>query len=41
MKKALVIFVKLAFNTQLVFTSSKSDRETLDQVMKYVQSFYC
>ena len=40
-KKALVLLVKLAFNTQLVFTCSKSYIETLEQVMKYVQSSYC
>ena len=39
MKKALVLSVKLALNTQLVFTCSKSSKETVEQVVKYVQSF--
>ena len=38
-KKALVLYVKLALNTQLVFTCSKSSIETREQVMDYVQSF--
>ena len=39
-KKALVLSVKLALNTQLVFTCSKSGVGTLEQVVKYVQSLY-
>ena len=41
MKKALVLSVKLATNTQLVFTCSCSVIETLKQVVKYVRSLYC
>ena len=40
-KKALFLSVKLALKTQLVFTCSKSGTETLEQVVKYVQSHYC
>ena len=40
-KKALILSVKLALNTQLVFTCSKSGVETLEQVVKYVESLYC
>ena len=32
---------KLALNIQLVFTCSKSGIETLEQVLKYIQSLYC
>ena len=32
---------KLALNTQVVFTYSKSRKETLEQLMKYAQSIYC
>ena len=32
---------KLALNTQVVFTYSKSTKETLEQLMKYAQSIYC
>ena len=38
-KKALVLFVKLILNTQLIFSRSTLGIETLEQVMKYVQSF--
>ena len=41
MEKALVLSVKLALNTQLVFTCSKSGTETVEQVAKYIQSLYC
>ena len=41
MKKVLVLTVKLAFNTQLVFICSKSGKETLEQVVKHVQKFSC
>ena len=37
-KKALVLSLKLALNTQLVFTCSNAGTETLEQVVKYVQS---
>ena len=37
-KKALVLSIKLALNTQLVFTCSNAGIETLEQVVKYVQS---
>ena len=37
-KKALVLSVKLALNTQLVFTCSNAGIETLEQVVKNVQS---
>ena len=37
-KKALVLSLKLAPNTQLVFTCSNAGTETLGQVVKYVQS---
>ena len=40
-RKALGLSVKLDLNTQLVFTCSKSDIETVEQVLKYVQSLYC
>ena len=33
-KKALVLFEKLALNTKLAFTCSKSGIETLDQVVR-------
>ena len=38
-KKALGLFVKLILNTQLIFSRSTLGIETLEQVMKYVQSF--
>ena len=38
-KKALGLFVKLILNTQLIFSRSTLVIETLEQVMKYVQSF--
>ena len=38
MKKALVLSVKLALNTQLVFTCSNAGIETVEQVVKNVQS---
>ena len=38
-KKAVVVSIKLALNTQLVFTCSNAGIETLEQVVKYVQSF--
>ena len=41
LKKALGLFEKLALDTQLVFTCSKSGIETLEQLMKYAQSLYC
>ena len=37
-KKAVVVSIKLALNTQLVFTCSNAGIETLEQVVKYVQS---
>ena len=37
-KQAFVLSVNLAFNTQLVFTCSNTDIETLEQVVKYVES---
>ena len=38
MKKALVLPIKLALDTQVVFTRSNASIETLEQVVKYVQS---
>ena len=38
-KKALGLFAKLILNTQLIFSRSTLGIETLEQVMKYVQSF--
>ena len=38
MKKVLVLYLKLALNSQMAFTYSKSAIETLKQVAKYVQS---
>ena len=37
-KKASVLSIKLALNTQVVFTCSNTGIETLEQVVKYVQS---
>ena len=37
-KKALVLSLKLALNTQLVVTCSNAGVEALEQVVKYVQS---
>ena len=44
MKKALDLFdlfEKLAYNTQLIFTCSKTETEKLEEVVKYVKSLYC
>ena len=38
MKKALLLSVKLALNTQMVFTCSNAGIEPLEEVVKYVES---
>ena len=38
MKNALLLSVKLALITQLVFTCSNAGIETLEQVVKHVES---
>ena len=39
-KNTLGLFVMLTFDTQLVFTCSRSGMQALEQVVKYAQSLY-